>query len=287
VYGATYAICSQLLPKMGVKVQFVDVTNLEELAKDLARSRPAALILETISNPLLKIADIPAICKMAKPNGTRVIVDNTFATPYLYRPIPQGVDYCIHSTTKYIGGHGDVLGGAVITSKENWGPLHEILKMTGGNLGPMEAWLIQRGLKTLPLRMRQHCHNAMEVAKWLGTHPRISRVNYPGLPSHPQHELAQSLFPPGCFGGMISFEIKDAGKTEVFRFMEALELILPATTLGDVYSLTLYPAMSSHRALSPEERDRVGIRENLVRLSVGIEEPAEIIEDLEKALEEI
>jgi cystathionine gamma-synthase/methionine-gamma-lyase len=195
------------------------------------------------------------------------------------------VDFCVHSTTKYIGGHGDVLGGAIVTSKANRSILHEIIKMTGGNLGPTEAWLTLRGLKTLPLRMRQHCLNAVEVAQWLEGHPRISRVNYPGLASHPQHELAKRLFPRGFFGGMISFEIKDAGKKEVFRFMEALELILPATTLGDVYSLTLYPAMSSHRALAPEERAKVGISDRLVRLSVGIEEASEIIGDLERALE--
>jgi len=152
-------------------------------------------------------------------------------------------------------------------------------------LGPTEAWLTLRGLKTLPLRMRQHCQNALEVARWLEGHPRIARVNYPGLASHPQHELAQKLFPPGFYGGMISFEVKDAAKEEIFRFMEALELIIPATTLGDVYSLVLYPPMSSHRALSPEERAKVGISDRLVRLSVGIEEAAEIIGDLERALE--
>ena len=285
VYGATYAICARLFPELGVRAKFVDVTNLEELQKALSETRPAAVILETISNPLMKVADIPTICNLAHKIGAKVIVDNTFATPFLYRPIQHGADFCVHSTTKYIGGHGDVLGGAIVTSKENRSTLHEIIKMTGGNLGPMEAWLTLRGLKTLPLRMRQHCQNAMEVARWLEGHPRIARVNYPGLASHPQHELAKRLFPPGFFGGMISFEIKDAGKKEVFRFMEALELILPATTLGDVYSLTLYPAISSHRALTPEERAKVGISDRLVRLSVGIEEASEIIEDLERALE--
>jgi cystathionine beta-lyase/cystathionine gamma-synthase len=233
----------------------------------------------------MKVADIPAISKIAHQIGTKVIVDNTFATPFLFQPLKHGVDFCVHSTTKYIGGHGDVLGGAIITSRENRSALHEIIKMTGGNLGPTEAWLTLRGLKTLPLRMRQHCLNAMEVARWLEGHPRVARVNYPGLSSHPQHELAKRLFSPGFFGGMISFEIKNAGKEEVFRFMEALDLILPATTLGDVYSLTLYPAMSSHRALGPEERAKVGISDSLVRLSVGIEESSEIIEDLERALE--
>ena len=285
VYGATYAICGRLFPELGVRAKFVDVTNLEELQKALLEARPAAVILETISNPLMKVADIPTICNLAHQVGAKVIVDNTFATPFLYRPIQHGADFCVHSMTKYIGGHGDVLGGAIVTSRANRSILHEIIKMTGGNLGPMEAWLTLRGLKTLPLRMRQHCQNAMEVARWLEGHPRVARVNYPGLASHPQHELAKRLFPPGLFGGMISFEIKDAGKEKVFRFMKALELILPATTLGDVYSLTLYPAISSHRALTPEERAKVGISDRLVRLSVGIEEASEIIEDLERALE--
>jgi len=285
VYGATYAICARLLPQLGVRVRFVDVADMNELQKALFETRPAAMILETISNPLMKVADIPAICELAHRSGVKVIVDNTFATPFLFQPIKHGVDFCIHSTTKYIGGHGDVLGGAVVTSRENRSTLHELIKMTGGILGPTEAWLTLRGLKTLPLRMRQHCLNAIEVAQWLENHPRIARVNYPGLLGHPQHELAKRLFPQGCFGGMISFEIKDGGKKEVFRFMEALELILPATTLGDVYSLTLYPAMSSHRALTGEERAKVGISDRLVRLSVGVEEASEIIADLERALE--
>lgn len=285
IYGATYAICARLLPDMGVKVKFVDVTDLEGLGKTLSETRPAAVILETISNPLMKVADVPTICRMAHRVGGKVIVDNTFATPVLFQPLKHGADYSVHSTTKYIGGHGDVLGGAIITSKGNRATLHEIIKMTGGNLGPFEAWLTHRGIKTLPLRMRQHCANAREVARWLEDHPRIAKVNYPGLPSHPQHESAKKLFPAGLFGGMISFEIKGAGRSQVFRFMEALEMIIPATTLGDVYSLVLYPPMSSHRALSPEERAKVGISDRLVRLSVGIEEAGEIIEDLQRALE--
>jgi cystathionine gamma-synthase/methionine-gamma-lyase len=287
VYGATYAICARLLPDWGVKTKFVDVTDLGEVQRVLAELKPAAIILETISNPLMKVADIPAITKLAHRAGAKVIVDNTFATPVLYQPLKHGVDFCVHSTTKYIGGHGDVLGGAIVSSQANRKILHEIIKMTGGNLGPAEAWLTLRGIKTLPLRMRQHCTNAMEVAKRLQGHPQISKVNYPGLADHPQHELAMKLFPEGLFGGMISFEIKNAGKKEVFRFMESLDLVLPATTLGDVYSLTLYPAMSSHRALTPEERKKGGISDGLVRLSVGIEEVGEIIGDLEQALAKI
>jgi cystathionine gamma-synthase/methionine-gamma-lyase len=285
LYGATYAICARLLPDMGVKVKFVDVTNLEELGKTLSETRPVAVILETISNPLMKVADIPTICQMAHRVGAKVIVDSTFTTPVLMQPLKHGADFSVHSTTKYIGGHGDVLGGAIISSKENRARLYEIIKMTGGNLGPFEAWLTHRGMKTLPLRMRQHCSNALEVGRWLEAHPRIARVNYPGLTSHPQHELAKKLFPAGLFGGMISFEIKGAAKKQIFDFMEALELIIPATTLGDVYSLVLYPPISSHRALTAEERAKVGISDRLVRLSVGIEEASEIIGDLQRGLE--
>ena len=285
LYGATYAICARLLPDMGAKARFVDVTNLEELGKILSEARPVAVILETISNPLMKVADIPTICRMAHRVGAKVIVDSTFTTPVLMQPLKHGADFSVHSTTKYIGGHGDVLGGAIISSKENRAKLYEIIKMTGGNLGPFEAWLTHRGMKTLPLRMRQHCSNALEVGRWLEAHPRIARVNYPGLTSHPQHELAKRLFPAGFFGGMISFEIKGATRKQIFRFMEALEMIIPATTLGDVYSLVLYPPISSHRALTAEERAKVGISDRLVRLSVGIEEASEIIGDLERALE--
>jgi cystathionine gamma-synthase/methionine-gamma-lyase len=177
------------------------------------------------------------------------------------------------------------MGGVVISSAENRKKLNDLNRLVGGALGPFEAWLALRGCKTLPLRVREQCANAARIAEWLTEHPKIERVNYPGLPNHPQHELAQKLFPPGFYGGMISFEVKDAAKEEIFRFMEALELIIPATTLGDVYSLVLYPPMSSHRALSPEERAKVGISDRLVRLSVGIEEAAEIIGDLERALE--
>jgi len=285
LYGATYAICARLLPDMGARVKFVDVTNLEELGKTLAENKPVAVILETISNPLMKVADVPTICQMAHRVGAKVIVDSTFTTPVLLQPLKHGADFSVHSTTKYIGGHGDVLGGAIISSKENRAKLYDVIKMTGGNLGPFEAWLTHRGMKTLPLRMRQHCSNALEVGRWLEGHPRIARVNYPGLASHPQHELAKKLFPAGLFGGMISFEIKGAARKQIFRFMEALEMIIPATTLGDVYSLVLYPPMSSHRALTPEERAKVGISDRLVRLSVGIEEASEIIADLQKALE--
>ena len=283
-YGATYALMRDLFTTQGVKVHFVDITDLAEVERALADARPSAVVLETISNPLLKVAAIPRIVEMAHAVGAQVIVDNTFATPYLCRPLDHGADFVIHSSTKYFGGHGDVMGGAIVTSSANRARLFQLIKMIGCNLGPDEAWLTLRGLKTLPLRMRQHCANAQRVALWLADNPGVERVHYPGLAGHPQHRLAQHLFGGQGFGGMVSFEIRDAHQPAVFRFLENLRLVLPATTLGDVYSLVLYPAMSSHRALSVSEREHVGIGEGLVRLSVGIEDADDIIADLDQAL---
>ncbi len=287
LYGATYSLLDRLFRGWGVRVRFVDITDLLAVEQAVEEVQPRVLLCEIISNPLIKVADVPRLAEVAHACGADLLVDNTFATPYLYRPLADGADYVIHSTTKYLGGHGDVMGGVVVTSAANRERLFEVVKMVGGNLGPTEAWLTLRGIKTLPLRMAQHCRNAMEVARWLVGHPRILRVNYPGLDSHPQHGLAAELFREGGFGGMISFEIADADRGTVFCFMEALELVLPATTLGDVYSLTLHPASSSHRALTPEQRAQVGIGEGLVRLSVGIEAASDIIADLEQALAQV
>jgi cystathionine gamma-synthase/methionine-gamma-lyase len=186
--------------------------------------------------------------------------------------------------TKYLGGHGDVLGGVAVASSEVCRRLRELLKVTGANLGPVEAWLVTRGIRTLPLRVRQQCWNALEIARWLETRPEVQRVIYPGLPSHPQHELASLLFGGRGFGGMVSFELARAGQADVFRFFEALRVCVPATTLGDVCTLVLYPAHSSHRALGQEERDRIGIGPGLVRMSVGIEAVDDLKEDLAQAL---
>ena len=286
VYGATYALLANLFTALGVRVRFVDIVDLVSVERAIVEEKPKAVFCEVISNPLLKVADVPAVAELAHTHGAEMIVDSSFATPYLARPLTLGADYVVHSSTKYLGGHGDVLGGVVVTSAERRKRLWEIIKITGGNLGPDQAWLTMRGLKTLPLRMAQHCRNAAAVACWLADHPRIAQVNYPGLPSHPQHSLATRLFREGCYGGMISFEIAGANRAQVFRFMETLRLVLPATTLGDVYSLALYPAHSSHRALSPQERAAIGIGEGLVRLSVGIEDVDDIIADLDQALEQ-
>ncbi len=285
LYGATYLLLDRLLRSQGVTVRFVDVTNPAEVEMACAEVRPVALLVETVSNPLLKVADLPALAEIAHRYDAALLVDNTFATPYLVRPLGLGADVVIHSATKYLGGHGDVLAGVVVTSAARREGLLEVLKTTGANLGPLEAWLLLRGLRTLVLRVERQCASALALARWLETHPRIRRVLYPGLPSHPQHELAARLFDGRGFGGVVTFELRDAGREEVFRFMDRLCLCIPATSLGDIQTLVLYPAHSSHRGLSPEERAALGITDGMVRISVGIEAIEDIQADLEQALE--
>jgi len=285
VYGASYSLLDKIFAAQGVRVRFVDIANLDQVAAAVVGERPAVLYCEIVSNPLLKVADVPALAQIAHAARAVLVVDNTFASPYLFHPLDHGADYVLHSVTKYLGGHGDLMAGVVACSAARGHDLRERQKLLGANLGPQEAWLALRGLKTLPLRMRQHCANAQAVAEWLVRHPAIAHVNYPGLPDHPQHDLAARLFAGRGFGGMVSFDLRGAAQAQVFSFMEALELVLPATTLGDVYSLTLYPAHSSHRYVAPEVRAALGIGDGLVRLSVGIEDVGDIIADLAQALE--
>lgn len=287
LYGATTVLLSHLMTELGVNVQFVEVTNLAAVQAMVAQTRPVALLAETISNPLLKVADIAALADIAHSHQAQLLIDNTFASPYLCNPLTLGADYVIHSATKYLSGHGDVMAGVVVTSSANRAKLYELNKLIGSTLGPFEAWLALRGLKTLSLRVRQQCANAQRLAEWLMAHPKIARVHYPGLPTHPQHELARRLLNQRGFGGVLSFEIKNADRARVFRFMESLELCLAATTLGDIYSLVLHPATSSHRGLTSEQRAHVGIHDNLVRLSAGIEDVDDLIADLERALNKV
>lgn len=284
IYGATYSVLRGLFTTLGVTIRLVDATDLSAVTAAIRETHPVLVLVETISNPLLKIADIPALSRLAHENGAALLVDNTFASPYLYTPLQHNADFVIHSATKYLAGHGDVMAGVIATSSENKKKLYEMNKLVGALLGPFEAWLALRGIKTLPLRMRQQCQNAQQVAEWLSLHPRIAKVNFPGLPNHPQHTLANQLFAGRGFGGMVSFEIAGADKTAVFRFMEAMQLCQAATTLGDVYTLVLHPATSSHRGLTPAERAQIGIPEGLVRLSAGIEDITDILADLEQAL---
>jgi cystathionine beta-lyase/cystathionine gamma-synthase len=212
-----------------------------------------------------------------------LIVDATFATPYLLRPFDHGADIVLHSISKYIGGHDDVLGGIVVTRAALADALRQVMIDIGGVLGPQAAFLALRGLRTLPLRMREHCANALAVARWLREQPGVAGVSYPGLEDHPQHELATRLFPNG-YGGVVAFDLAAGDEPAVLRFLDALRMIMPVTTLGGVASQILYPAQSSHRALPPTRRRDLGIGDGLLRLSVGIEAPADIQADLGRGL---
>lgn len=281
LYGASYSILAGMLASLGITTTFVDMMDLGEVQRTVREVRPKLVYLESISNPLMRVADLPAIASIAHDSGAAVVVDNTFASPWLISPVAFGVDAIIHSTTKYLGGHGDVTGGVVATSAERAARLREINKLVGAVPGPFESWLTLRGLKTLPLRMREHSANGQAVATWLEADPRVTTVHYPGLM---ESETVKAVFSRPDRGGMISFEIAEAGKEEIFRFMDALKMIVPATTLGDLGSLVLYPAMSSHRTLEPALRRSLGISDALVRLSVGIEDVADIILDLDTGL---
>lgn len=283
LYGLTRTLFTTHMADFGVRTTFVDMTDIASVERALGEGAKV-LYLETISNPLVKVLDLAALVKLARGVGAKTIVDNTFASPYLLRPIEHGADLVVHSATKYIGGHGDVTGGTVAAADESTGrKLHYQAKLLGAVLGPNEAWLAHRGLKTLSLRMARQCDNALAVARWLADEVGVERVHYPGLPAHPQHELASRLL-GGRFGAMLAFDLRDGDRARVGRFMDALTLIAPAPTLGDLRTLTLYPAVASHRGLTPEERRAVGIGDGLVRLSVGIEEPVDLIEDLKQGL---
>jgi cystathionine gamma-synthase/methionine-gamma-lyase len=240
--------------------------------------------METIANPLLQVPALDRIGAMAREAGSPLIVDNTFATPLIACPLEQGAAMSVHSITKYLSGHGDVMGGVVVADAEHIEPLRNLSRTVGMILGPFESYLAMRGVKTFPLRMERQCANACRVASWLSTHPAVERVYFPADPKHPDAANIKRIFAPGLYGAMVSFEVKDAGRPEIYKLMNALQMVVPATSLGDVHSMMLYPAIASHRELSPRHRERLGIRDSLVRLSVGIEAPDDIIADLDQAL---
>lgn len=284
LYGATVGLLMNVFEPSGVSVRFADICDLARLRAVVAEARPGCILMESISNPLLRVGEIDSIAAIANEAGAALLVDNTFATPLLVRPLELGAHFSVHSVTKYLSGHGDVLGGAVVTNSPHAEPLRALGRTIGPVLGPFECYLTMRGIKTFPLRMERQCANACRVASWLAAHPRVERVYFTGDPQHPDAAAIRRLFPPNLYGAMVSFEIRDAGREEVFRFMDALKTIVPATSLGDVHSMVLYPVMSSHRSVSPKHRERMGIGDNLVRLSVGIEAPEDILADLEQAL---
>ena len=282
VYGGAYEYFTTILPKRGIQTVFVDCTDLVSLETELKLGAKLVWI-ETPSNPYLTIIDMTAVATLAHRYGAYVCADNTFASPYLQNPISFGVDIVMHSCTKYLGGHSDVIAGAVITADDD---IAEQIKhhqvVTGDVLGPFDAWLVHRGLRTLKVRMQAHCQNAQYIAEALVGHPKLEQVLYPGLPQHAGHELAAQQM-EGGFGGMISVVLK-GGIDQVKQFVESTQIFALAPSLGGVESLIGYPAMSSHRPMSAEARLRAGALPNLVRISVGIEEVDDLLNDLLQAL---
>jgi cystathionine beta-lyase/cystathionine gamma-synthase len=284
IYGSTISLLRKVFIPQGVEVVTHDLC-CSEAAQLIRDERPDVIYVETLSNPLVKVIDLAALAAAAQEVGAVTVVDSTFTTPYLVKPLEHGFDLVVHSATKYLGGHGDSTAGLVISAKaELLAKLRSFATLLGPMLSPFEAFLVMRGLKTLPLRMERHCSNALQVAHFLQTHAAVARVHYPGLSDHPQHELASSLLSNERYGGLLSFELQEQTRAAIFHFMDKLQLCLHATTLGDVYSLVSYPSMSSHRALTQAERASIGITEGCIRLSVGIEDVNDIIKDLDQAL---
>jgi methionine-gamma-lyase len=281
LYGAAYDFLNRKLPALGISTTFVAANRVQDFAQAF-QPNTRLLYFETPSNPTLEIYDIGALAELARTRGVPSLIDNTFASPLLQQPLALGVTVVIHSATKYLCGHGDALGGVVIGPREYIGQLNqEILRDFGGVLSPFNAWLILRGIRTLHLRLAAQCANAQKIAEFLARHPQVERVNYPGLPDHPGHELAKRQMKG--FGGMISFEVKggyEGGK----RVMDRVELFGRAASLGDTRSLIVHPTSTSHRAVPRPERLAVGISDGLVRLSVGVEAPEDLIADLDQAL---
>lgn len=286
LYGCTFALLSHGVTRYDIDVTFVDTTDLDEV-KAAMRDNTKLVYLETPANPNLALTDIEAISKIAhEVEGCKVIVDGTFTTPYIQRPLDLGADIVVHSATKYLNGHGDVIAGFVAGDKEfiDQVRLLGIKDLTGAVLSPFDAFLIARGLKTLKIRMEEHCKNAMEVAKFLEAHEAVEKVYYPGLESFPQYELAQKQMK--LPGAMISFELK-GGFEEGRKLMDSVELCKLAVSLGDAETLIQHPASMTHSPYTPEERAASGISEGLVRLSVGLEEYEDIIADLDNALKQL
>ena len=282
LFGSCHYIISDLLPGYGIETEFVDGTDLDQWQKAL--EKPAKCVfLETPSNPALQIIDLKAVSEMAHAAGARVVVDNVFATPILQHPLELGADIVMYSATKHIDGQGRTMGGAILTSDMAFfeDELTPFVRHTGPSLSPFNAWVLLKGLETLDLRVERHCRNAMDIATYLENHKNVGTVLYPGLESHPQHDLAMSQMSAG--GTVVSFVVS-GGKEGAFKAMNKLGLIDISNNLGDAKSLITHPATTTHQRLSPEERAEMGIPDGLVRLSVGLEDALDIVEDLDQAL---
>lgn len=281
LYGGTYTLLEREYRARGVGVTYEDQQNLPAIRSALERLRPKVLYLEALTNPLMHVADLPALSALGHEFGAVVIVDATFASPVLVRPLAMGIDIVIHSVGKYIGGHGDVGAGVLAGRQELISQARAFLVRTGAPMPHFEAWLALRGLRTLGLRMERHSSNAEIVAKFLAWQPRVARVHHPSLQDHPQHELAKRLYPRGT-GGIVAFDLE--GIEEVDRFLRGLEHIAIVHSLGEVATTISYPAVSSHRAYEAAERRALGVTDGTLRISVGIENPEDIRRDLSRAL---
>lgn len=281
IYGGTWRLFEQFYRPRGIDIRYAKTNHPDDFAA-LLTPRTRMIWLETPSNPLLKLLDIAAISAVAESAGVKVVVDNTFLTPCFQQPLALGAHIVVHSTTKYLGGHSDVLGGALVLNDPEWFAQYQLYqKSVGAVPGPFEAWLTLRGIKTLALRMRQHEINAHEIARFLKQHPAVTEVIYPGLPDHPQYALAQRQM--SGFGGMVTIELK-GGQEAVKRVVKQLRLFFFAESLGGVESLISHPATMSHGALSADQQARLGIREGHLRFSVGIEDSRDLIDELERVL---
>jgi len=284
VYGGTYGLFDKMLSRFGVTVTFVDTSNIKNIERVL-KPNTKAIHIETPANPTLKLTDIELVAKYCKANNLKLIVDNTFMTPYLQKPLELGANFVVHSATKYLNGHGDCIGGAVIGDKKFIErDLHEGVTKIGALVSPFTCFLIKRGIQTLPLRIDQHLKNAMKVAEYLDSHSKIKNVIYPGLKSFPQYELAKKQM--RGFGAIISFEIK-GGLESAMKFCDNLDIIKLAVSLGDVGTLIEHPASMTHKSLPIKERKKSGLVDGMVRLSIGIENHEDIIQDLEQSLDKI
>ena len=286
VYGGTYALFTKIFEELKIDVTFVDDMDEETLEK-ACRKETKLLYTETICNPSMTVNDIEAIAKWTKKKNLLLIVDNTFCSPYLFKPLEVGADVVVNSTTKYINGHGDIIGGSICGSVKFVDNIRSsIYQELGPVPSPFSCWLMLRGLKTLPLRMKAHCEGAMEVAKWLEANPKVEKVMYPGLSSHPDHEVAKKMMGQKGYGGMISFVIKggmEAGKAVLFN----VEMCKLAVSLGDLDTLIEQPATMTHGKIDPEKREAMGVPDGLLRLSIGVEDASDIIADLEKAFKHV
>ncbi|MBA5629054.1 cystathionine gamma-synthase [Moheibacter sp. BDHS18] len=282
LYGGSYRMFTRIYAKYGLNFHFVDMTNPQNVLEKI-NEKTKMIWIETPTNPLMKIVDIQAVVELVKGKDILVAVDNTFASPYLQNPLDLGADIVMHSATKYLGGHSDVVAGAlVVKNKELAEKLHFQLFAGGGILGPQDSYLVLRGIKTLHVRMQRHCENGKKVAEFLSNHPKVENVYYPGLENHPNHEVAKKQMRD--FGGMVTFTFKSEKKEDAVKFLETVKVFTLAESLGGVESLANHPTTMTHASIPAEKRAELGITDDLVRLSVGIEDIEDLLADLEQAL---